>query len=428
MPVNRPTPPTYPTFPTFPTPPTSPKAPSDRLARALELLADEVRARLDRHSGGHLVAGRGDGLTIALDIPTDRRDGQLPAAHRAAEVALDEAIDDLVRHRAAFQPGRVLCLRCGGATCEHSAPSDGRQVFAGWGPTGLPRFLDFGQLLLERRDPRVDDLFREPSLKLGPDAPALVTWIASERELCGALLPAFAKREDRYHLWGQLAAGWFRGRDAAGFERPIAVSFQVVSTAGLRSRPQFGLNVLGVGPEGDPLELQIDRLGALPWAEAIRWAQAAIATLRADSRRPHPAPRGGELEPGKRSGTHGRIEGLLQGLARRLERNRRATTRRTRHAEERHTTGERPTSQAYADLASATAAAFFVDLRRDTLAVVGERGRVHVFNREGRHVTSIRLPPGGAEKRRERGLWRSARPEEVQQLLVGLKYGVKATT
>ncbi len=403
--------------PKLPKPPKAPpRANDDRLAQALELLADEVRARLDRHPGGYLAAGRGDAVAIVLDLPTDRREGQLPAARRAAEAALDEAIDDLVRHRAAFQPGRVLCLRCGGASCEHAAPSDGRKVFAGWGPTGLPKFVDFGQLLLERRDPRVDALFRDSNPKSNRESPVLVTWIASERELCGALLPAFAKREERYHLWGQLAAGWFQGRDAAGFERPLALCFQVVSTAGLRGRPQFGLNVIGVGPEGDPLELQLDRLGALPWADSVRWAQGAIATLRGDR---------GAL-PG--SALHGRIEGVLLGLARRLERHRRATTRRTHHAEERHSAGERPTSQAYADLASATAAAFFVDLRRDTLAVVGERGRAHVFNRAGRHVTSIRLPPGGAEKRRERGLWRSAKPEEVQELLVGAKHGVKALT
>ena len=411
--------------------PSSPAVPpvlsNDRLARALELLREEVCERLDRHPGGHWVAGRGDALALTLDIPTDLRPGPQTLAQRSADTALDEAIEDLVRHRAAFQPGRVLCMRCGGATCEHSSPTEGRKVFAGWGPTGFPRFVDFGQLLLERRDPRVDELFREGSQASSRESSSLVTWIAHEAELCGSLLPAFAKRADRFHLWGQLAAGWFRGRDAAGFERPIAVSFQVVSTAGLRGRPQFGLNVVGVGPEGDPLELQIDRLGALPWADAVRWAQTALTTLRADPRRPHPAPSKAQRSTGPHA-PNARIEGLLQGLARRLERIRRATTRRTRHAEERHTTGERPTSQAYADLANAAPTAFFVDVRRDTVAVLGERGRAHVFNREGRHVTSIRLPPGGAEKRRERGLWRSAKPEEVQQLLVGIKHNVKAST
>jgi hypothetical protein len=45
--------------------------------------------------------------------------------------------------------------------------------------------------------------------------------------------------------------------------------------------------------------------------------------------------------------------------------------------------------------------------------VLGERGRAHVFNAQGKLVTSLRAAPANIEKRRERGLWRPATPAEV---------------
>lgn len=57
-----------------------------------------------------------------------------------------------------------------------------------------------------------------------------------------------------------------------------------------------------------------------------------------------------------------------------------------------------------------------VDRRRDTLIVVGERGRAHVFNRRGKLVTSIRGTPDSIARRRERGRWRPAEQEEIADL------------
>src|SRR4051812_45506603 len=147
----------------------------ERIRQALQLLIEEARERIDSHPLGHLVAGRGEQIDLRLTLPTALRDGQLGKVGRDASEALQEAVQSLLQHSALFQPGRVLCLRCQTAACEHSAPADGRQVFAGWGPAGLPRFADFGQWLLQRRDPRVDLLYRE--------APPLVTVVVPEAEL-----------------------------------------------------------------------------------------------------------------------------------------------------------------------------------------------------------------------------------------------------
>ena len=69
-----------------------------------------------------------------------------------------------------------------------------------------------------------------------------------------------------------------------------------------------------------------------------------------------------------------------------------------------------------ADVQDARDSAFLVDSRRHTLIVVGDKGRAHVFNRQGKLVTSVRYSPAAIEKKCHLGLWRPAAPEEVEQL------------
>lgn len=417
-----------------PSPPSKPTAPaepaSERLREALRLLAEEVEARIARHPGGHLVAGRGDSVAIALRVPSDLRDGRLEPALRSADEALDDALGDLVRERSVFRPGRAFCLRCSSPDCVHSMAPEPRQVFAGYGPTGVPRFLDFGQLLLERRDPRVETLFR--------DSPGLVALTLGEADLCSSLAEPFQKREDGFRLLGQVTAGWFRVRADSGVAEPFAVGIQILSVRGRKGRRSLVLNVLGTAPGGGPLESLYDRLGNIPWLDAVRWAQTALASVeRSLDSRPSALQRGGKPanRPSPKPGApHGaaparaalelaprRLQGILDGLAHRLEKDRRARERRTQHAEIRRTEGDRPTGMALADLARAAAHEVLADVERDTLVVLGERGRAHVFNREGRHVTSIRYTQSALDKRRARGLWRPARPDEIQTLLTAVK-------
>ncbi len=409
--------------------PTPPTPASERLREALRLLAEEVERRIASHPGGYLVAGRSASVTVSLRLPSDLREGRLEPALKAADLALDEALDDLVRERSVFRPGRAFCLRCSTPDCSHAVALDPRQVFAGYGPTGLPRFLDFGQLLLERRDPRVETLFR--------DTPGLVALTLGEADLCAALAAPFQKREDGFRLLGQVTAGWYRVRAATGVEAPFAVGFQILSVRAKKGRRSLALNVLGSAPGGGPLEALYDRLGNnIPWLDAVRWAQTALASVErsldaqhsssgkkgAKTALPHngrPAqPRALDLAPS-------RLQGILDGLAHRLEKDRRARDRRTTHAEIRRTEGDRPTGMALADLARAAAHEVLVDVQRDTHVVLGERGRAHVFNREGRHVTSIRYTQGALDKRRERGFWRPAKPEEIAALLNAVKTAVK---
>jgi hypothetical protein len=111
-----------------------------------------------------------------------------------------------------------------------------------------------------------------------------------------------------------------------------------------------------------------------------------------------------------------RIDGLLSGLARRLERHDRSRRRRTTHAQKRHGQKNRPTWKALADLAAAKDSDLLFDTRRQTLIVLGDRGRAHVFNKTGKLVTSIHYSPSSIQRRRERRLWRSATDEEIASL------------
>ncbi len=138
----------------------------------------------------------------------------------------------------------------------------------------------------------------------------------------------------------------------------------------------------------------------------VQWGQQVLQTIeRAQGRK------GSTPEALSR-----RVEGLLNGIARRLEQDRRARDRRTGHAEKRHTQGDRPTRMAFTDLARGGDDRFMIDERRETMIVLGERGRAHVFNFNGKLVTSIRYSPESIERKVRREIWRPATAEEIAGL------------
>ncbi|MCB1034920.1 MAG: hypothetical protein KDD47_13920 [Acidobacteria bacterium] len=371
---------------------------SAKLEKAVEGLAEEARRQLEVHPWGHLVSGRRELLKIRLALPLGGRREDLERAAREAGEAVSESLKALIHHRAIFRPGRVFCLRCASTECPHAAPTEARHVFTGYGPTGLPRFVDLGQWLLEQKDPRVTDLYQTPA--------ALLTRQADGQQLSGQLLPAYRQAESGFRLHGEVVAGWYRLKDPAGDPHNLAVSFLLISTQGRRSARRFGINVVGLGPYGESLESLFERLGRPPWSEALRWAREALETVEVG------APGKGRRQPPKGKRLEERLQGILAGLARRLEKGRRARDRRTQHAQERHDSRARPTDMAMADLRRAASEEILFDIQKETLVVLGERGRTHFFNLEGKHVTSVRYNPPTIERRREKGAWRPASAEE----------------
>ena len=387
-----------------------------RAKRALELLREVVQERLGRHPLGHL-ADRGP---TALEADRPRLDTRLsiplaagPLDDDAVEQlteGLHAEVDALLAHRAILRPDRVFCLRCGRADCEHASTDDPRHVFDGYGPSGFPRFVDLAQWLLERQHPRLDDLYRKP--------PRLVTEVVSGDELEEELLDEFRDRRSDFRIHGQVVAGFFPLPDRRRTPSPTALTLQVISTVrrpgpkgrGGKQGPgggrRLGLNLLARGADGETLEQLYARLGELPWGPVLGWSQRTLASI--------------ERAQGQRKATaehlSRRVGGVLRSVARRLEQDRRARQRRTGHAEKRHHQGDRPTRMALSDLAQARPEAVLVDRRSDTLVVLGERGRAHVWSTAGKLVTSIRASTASIARKRRQEIWRPASAAEIAGL------------
>lgn len=86
---------------------------------------------------------------------------------------------------------------------------------------------------------------------------------------------------------------------------------------------------------------------------------------------------------------------------------------RTRHAEERHVDGRRPTSAALGDARDAADDRLLHDTRRETIVVIGPRSRAHVFTPAGQHVTSLRLQPGELDRKLGRQRWQPLRAAQI---------------
>jgi hypothetical protein len=333
-------------------------------------------------------------------------DADRAALVRRIASSIDERIEDAVEQAAVFRPGHAYCHRCRSAVCEHGLPPGCRHVFVGYAATGQPRWADFAQHCLDLKHPAVDRLFDDP--------PAFLTLVQAGADLHGGMLDAF--RHGACELVGQVVAGFFPLRVRAEEGRGVlAITAQAVMMRPRRGPARFALNLLGRAPGGEELDRLWERLDDLPWRRSIRWAQTALETLQAPGGR---GPRRGAAAAERPQGAlESRVDGILRGLARRLERDHRARGRRTRHAERRHASGERPTRKAMDDARAVADDALKVDERRGTLVVLGDRGRTHFFAPEGRHVSSVTYRKDAVQRKLDSGAWRAASAEERAEFL-----------
>jgi hypothetical protein len=367
---------------------------------AWDVLQRLIRDRLGRKAGGILVEAVLDRVELRLPLLLRGAGAGPDEFSRTLIEEIDAVLEDAIQHAAAFRPGQAPCRKCAAVPCEHSSPPSHRHVFAGYTQNGIPRFEDFAQHCLDRRHPDIDRLYDDP--------PAFIALVHDRDELSAGLLDSL-RDDPRYRLCGQVVAGFFPVPKREGEGRGVlAVTFQVGVSRGVRGGTRWGLNVLGCTPQGEPLGLLWDRQDLIPWQGAARWAQAALATLD---------------RPRKLDGAAAdrRVNGILTGLARRLLHERRASSRRTRHAEVRHRGGERPTRSAVFDAKSVTESDVMVDERNGTLVVPGARGRMHFYTQAGRLVSSVRYSRDAIEKKRKLGFWRPSRPDESAPLLSKLK-------
>lgn len=369
------------------------------MERTLQRLVREILARTP---GGTEIRPRVETLSIALPLGAEGAP-QGPVSLASNLISqVQTLVDAAVVRDLTIRPGRAHCHRCGVSECDHSRPPSCRHIFIGYGPTGVPRWGDFAQVCLDRRHPQVDELFIEP--------PALLTLLRSGEELQRELLGAF--RRSGVVLLGQLGAGFFPVRSRAEEGRGVvALTIQVSAVVGPEGGPRLELNVLGLAPSGEALHTLWERERELAWRRPLRWARTVLAAIETQARQRR-SMRGGRPDPVLERA----IDGLLSGLARRLERERRARVRRTEHAEERHDAGTRPTRQALEDARLAEAQSLLFDERRATWVVLGERGRTHFFSAEGRLVSSVRYSREAIVRKLGTQVWRRATPKEIEAL------------
>ena len=287
----------------------------------------------------------------------------------------------------AVRPGRVYCFRCESAECSHAGPADAEEIFTGYAPTGRPMWSDFISWCVDRRVPNIDRILAGGDMVLAQPVPGV--------ELCRDQLDLFGGGNPRYGIMGQVAAGFFSLRRG---DIPVraAFSFLVIRVRGADGRPRLVLNPVGAvdfGKGADP-----------PLADIIARSSRTLQLLSVRLE-------GMEKQGGGREARE-LVDPFLGALARDLEQVARSGYRRTGHARMRSAQGRRPTEMAYPDAREAMDEDLLVDTVESTLIVMGPKGRIHVFGRDGRHVTSMRYPGDALRRRLQTGRWRPADPPE----------------
>jgi hypothetical protein len=226
-------------------------------------------------------------------------------------------------------------------------------------------------------------------------------------------LNVFGRQSKTYDIFGQVVVGFLDlvppGRGEHARTERVALTLQAVESRRLDGSPRVDLNVLGRFGDGSP---------AMDGLTAGGPHHHRIFDIILDARQ-----RIGSLAPQAGTGraprclhaeTLSRTEDILRRMARSLAQAGRQTSRRTAHAEERRE-DQRPTSKALEDAAAASDENVLWDAYRNTVVVVGPRNRIHVFSREGRHVTSLGLDTEAVRNRLRRQRWQQLAGEDLAQ-------------
>ena len=116
-----------------------------------------------------------------------------------------------------------------------------------------------------------------------------------------------------------------------------------------------------------------------------------------------------------------KIGGVMRRFSKSLERGDRQATRRTRHAQTRRKNKKRPVDKAFEDARQATAEYSYLDDKEGTIVVSNGHGRIHVFSKSGRHVTSFTIKRDNLEHRIRTGKWRPIPEEKLAEFKATLQ-------
>jgi len=316
---------------------------------------------------------------------------------------LDQLTPQLDHHEAAqgaYRDGHAYCFRCQDPACLHSRPGSTLEVFSGYDQTGCPQWTELAQFLLDQKDDRVDRLF-------DPAAP-LITRQIRGKDLRARQLAPFGRSSKTFSLLGQVVTGYISFIDKASRERErLAITYQAVEARDASGRIALRLNRICALPDDLELaELAEGRFDYVLRAEAT--ARDALEQLAWKL-----ANRSADVPLGK---IMGRVPEVLRKLCRDLDHGQRQSGRQTRHARERRQI-RRPVDMAMADLRRVKPAQMYEDLKTRAVVICARKGRCHVFNPDGKHVTSFVVQPGDVASRVRKNRWGAMDEERATQFL-----------
>lgn len=376
-------------------------SPEERVERIFEELRQLTHSLAEREGAERGAPLPIEELVLPLSLRLNPKDGQ--AAEDAARLVDDlrSKLHDRLSAQLSFRLGRVYCFQCKSASCTHTAPADLTDTFAGYSATGKPSWVSFPNLCIQRSDPRVDQIYAEQ--------PTAIAIAQTAEELTGELLPGFGHKSVVYNVLGQVAVGliparwWPHRREDAR----VAVTLQFVEVHAERNRKRLRLNIFGVSP--DDIAEAGDLGARAPTERFRRLVNQTDKQLSALSRRAILSERRGKtVDP------EWEVASWLGPLASDLEKVFGRHAKRTQHAQDRHVSGNRPTSSALRDAREAPDERLLYDEDRSTVVVLGPKGRAHLFSLEGKHVTSLQLRPGELE-RKTRKRWGPISGEMIRQ-------------
>ncbi len=295
-----------------------------------------------------------------------------------------------VSRNAPFHSGRVYCYYCASSACEHNTPELPGEVFTGYTPMGLPVWEEFFRYLLSLEDDRTERLFDRP--------PEILARVVGRRRLIGDQLPSFGRNSLSYRVIGQVTAGYLNVENIR-----CALTVQLVETKGhivhlQLVAPEKVKEALAEVPEGG--RSVFSRV-----SDALSEARRKVTSLSAT------------WEQARSQKARDRLRNdafsILKKLAQSMERQGRQQRRRTRHAEQRGAE-KRPVHKAREDLLNATDADIMLDRMKHSVIVCGKSGRVHVFSRQGKHITSMLLGQDEVNQRVHRKRYTCLAADEVQ--------------
>ena len=369
---------------------TQPLTAEERLKRAIALIDSVTREEalelgVLRLSTLHLHLKIGEGERIQETLQDDKLNREVDELRRQ----ITSQVRALVPTQ--FQRGTVYCFH-------HDAgipPPTVDAIFTGYDPLGRPLWTSFLPFCLGAQIPNVEQLYADPPRALGVLMPTPIG---------NPPIPEVT-RGKVYEVLAQLVVGPVSAqfRPLRSNEDRYTLTAQVILARPPEHPLQVRFNLLGL----DPDDLFDAAAKSAPRAPISR-ARNCISSARRAVRRLQE-----QLTLGKVIQAHLAQESMriLEELRGALLRSISGDQQRTLHAQRRHQSMERPTSEAWRDAARAGDERLFWDHHQETVVVIGPKSRAHIFSEDGRHVTSMRLGVGELERKRGQRRWKLLEPD-----------------